>query len=645
MDTKPLTILLVEDNTAHTELIHRALESSGSKDELRICNNLAEGKRYIQSNSIDLVIADYNLPDGLGTELISPSSSNKRYPLILMTSFGDENIAADAIKSGALDYVVKSPEAFEALPSIIERVMREWRHIAANVAAQQALLLKEREQEEILNSMIDAVISIDEGGAILSFNMAAENLFGYTYSEIIGKNVSQLMPNPFADTHDGYLQRYMQTGEARMLGLGREVEGRHKNKKTFPMRLFIATLPLSSESRQRFIVSCVDLTYIKQQEEQLRRSQKMEALGKLTGGIAHDYNNMLGVIIGYAELLISHTADQPKLLDYANKIHYAGKRGAKLTNKLLSYSRKQSPEATQLDINALLQEQQDMLQKTLTVRIKLKIDLANEIWPIWLDSNDLIDTILNISINAMHAMHDMESGAQLTIQTRNLSLKGPDALSLGLDTDDYVQLSLRDTGSGMNVSTKEKIFDPFFTTKQEKGTGLGLSQVGAFVSRVKGAIKVYSELGTGSTFVLYFPRYNPTDNEKTIEPDVEIVPASGQETLLVVDDEASLREFAAEILSLQGYSILSAENGPEALEILKHNHVDLLFSDVVMPEMNGYQLAAIVKMQYPAVRIQLTSGFNTEDKIPDIDNHLHQNILNKPYSVKMLLEKIKKSLN
>ena len=184
--------------------------------------------------------------------------------------------------------------------------------------AEQALSDKEHEQHEILDFMVDAVITIDETGNIASFNKTAETLFGYRFAEVVGQNIKRLMPDPHTGKHDGYLQHYLETGDAHIIGIGREVEGLRKNKETFPMRLSIAELPVDETGKRRFIGTCQDLTLINQQATQLRRSQKMDALGKLTGGIAHDFNNMLGVMTGYAELLESMLADNPELADYAH---------------------------------------------------------------------------------------------------------------------------------------------------------------------------------------------------------------------------------------------------------------------------------------------------------------------------------------
>ena len=241
-------------------------------------------------------------------------------------------------------------------------------------------------------------------------------------------------------------------------------------------------------------------------EGQLYQSQKMESRGKLTGGIAHDFNNILGVIIGYSELLKNEMPEQLGLAGFADEINEAGERGVKLTNKLLSYTRKDSLESNKVDINDVLGRQQDMLQKTLTVRIKLFVELGEGVWPILVDINELEDTLLNLSINAMHAMEKKVTAAKLSIKTSNLLLEDDEARLLGLNAGEYVQLNILDNGCGIEKGNKEKIFDPFYTTKGDKGSGLGLSQVYGFMQRSGGAIKVYSTPEEGSQFVLFFPR-------------------------------------------------------------------------------------------------------------------------------------------
>ncbi len=379
-------------------------------------------------------------------------------------------------------------------------------------------------------------------------------------------------------------------------------------------------------------------------ERQLQQAQKMDALGNLTGGIAHDFNNVLGIILGYSELLADKLAEQPTLEKYARQILNASERGAKLTQKLLSITRKQSVEVVKLDINTLLREQQDLLQKTLTVRIELVLELDEKIWPICLDHSDLQDAILNISINAMYAMKDQESGARYTIRSCNVTLSRLEAKSLALEKGDYVQLAFIDTGCGMDDSTREKIFEPFFSTKGDKGTGLGLSQVYSFVRRAKGGIDVYSKSGHGSRFMLYFPRYidNATTGSKLTHNYVDL---TGTENILVVDDEEALTDLVADLLNEQGYTVFCAQNSQQALHIIEHESIDLMLSDVIMPEMNGFQLAAVVQDKYPSVIVQLVSGYVNEENMGFVNQEKHKQLIHKPYNSKVLLERIRSLLD
>ena len=512
------------------------------------------------------------------------------------------------------------------------------RDVTAERAAQRALHDSERAQREILDSMVEGVIVTNEMGTILTFNRAAENLLGYRVKDIAGQSVHQLVDQQTLEIFKHNMQCYLETGDLRHIGMGAEVQAVHKNGETFPTLLAVVELTQSADGKRRFITSFRDLSELKLQEEQLRRSQKMDALGKLTGGIAHDFNNMLGVVTGYADLLESALANEEKLAQYAHEIHRAGERGAKLTRKLLSFSQQTAISASTVDIKELIASQQHMLETSLTPRIKLVYELAEDTWPIYLDSDDLEDAIINISINAMHAI---ETNGQVTIHTQNTRLNTVGARLKNLPSGDYVLLSITDTGKGMDEQTKQRIFDPFYTTKGEQGTGLGLSQVYGFVERSKGAIDVTSIPGRGTQLRMYFPRDRAdSDIEET---DNQPTPASlgGNETILVVEDEEKLLGLCTEILSAQGYKVLPANNCSEALQLLEGNHVDLMFSDVVMPDMDGYELALIVSEKYPAIKIQMASGFSDDRQNALTDDTLHKNLLPKPYRSQALLNKIR----
>lgn len=384
-----------------------------------------------------------------------------------------------------------------------------------------------------------------------------------------------------------------------------------------------------------------DITELKEKEDQLRRTQKMDALGKLTGGIAHDYNNMMGVVLGYSELLLSHVAGNKKATEYVAQIRTAGERAKELTKKLMTFSRYKISEEEVININEQLHQLQQLLEKTLTARIKLTLNLEKDIWLCVLDPGDFNDAIINMTINSSHAIG---ANGTLDISTYNTSLNKMEADALELSEGDYVAVSLADSGYGMNHETVSKIFDPFFSTKGDEGTGLGLSQVYGLVKRSNGTVYVQSQFNIGTTFTLYFPRAHANDESTVTENKYEssTIP-NGHETILIVDDEPSLSEMAADVLKKHGYQVLTASSAEQALKVLETEPVHLLFSDIIMPQMNGYELAEIVERKYPSIIIQLASGYSDANKL-DIDTtNIH--LLAKPYSNAELLTCIRDALD
>jgi len=388
----------------------------------------------------------------------------------------------------------------------------------------------------------------------------------------------------------------------------------------------------------RTIGTHIDITKQKHTEDQLHRSQKMEALGKLTGGISHDYNNMLNVVLGYAELLKTELAGKPTQADYASEIIHAVERGMKLTNKLLSFSRQTPTDAVSVDINQVLQDSRNMLQRSLTTRINLTIDLAEGLWPVWLDTAELEDVILNLSINAMHAM---KHGGNLIFATRNEHIAAGSLQYLELEQGDYVLLTVTDTGTGMNEEIRRRMFDPFFSTKGKEGTGLGLSQVYSFMQSCCGNIKVYSEPGHSTRITLYFPRHDESGSENPAKQKDDLKTLRGDETILIVDDEHAVADLASVVISKYGYRVLKAYDAKQALEVLARESVDLMVSDVIMPKMDGYQLTAKVRELYPHVLIQLSSGYADESHADLVDDDLQQQLLQKPYTPISLLQRLR----
>ncbi|MBV1892112.1 MAG: PAS domain S-box protein [Gammaproteobacteria bacterium] len=518
--------------------------------------------------------------------------------------------------------------------------------ITLRVKAEEKNHEQRLEQQQLLDNLLDAVVTVDEDGVVLSYNLPAEKLFGYTGEELSGKHFRLIMPPAVARDYQQFLYQSAEGLDVEIIDRAHESVMINKAGEQFPVRLSVTTTSRIGSDKMLFIGSIHDLSEEKKTEEQLRRSLKMDALGKLTGGIAHDYNNMLGIVLGYAELLQNALADQPKLLGYSEQISQAGERGANLTKKLLAFSKQEMIEAIELDVNALLRDQRSLLEKVVTARISVKMDLLETLWSIWVDKGDFEDVLMNLCINAMHAM-DLGDGI-LSIETSNQSLSAQDAESLGIAAGDYVRLCISDTGKGMDKATVEKIFDPFFTTKGELGTGLGLSQVYGFIERSKGGVRVYSEPGMGTRFSLYFPRHSGDSSVSETFSPTDMALLRGEESILVVDDEPSLLALARDVLSQQGYKVLCGASGSEALSLLRNNAVDLVISDVIMPGMTGYELAGKIRLEFPDIKVLIVSGFDETshvDEIGEVDQRLRSQALAKPYSSRDLLERVRQLLN
>jgi len=365
----------------------------------------------------------------------------------------------------------------------------------------------------------------------------------------------------------------------------------------------------------------------------------MEAVGQLTGGIAHDFNNMLGVIMGNLELLRRRLANDPKAMKFVDAAYAGGERGAKITKKLLGFSRQGSYGQKLVDVNELIKDMEDLIAKSLTPKITLETYFADNIPAVSIEPGDLEDSLLNLALNAGDAMPD---GGSLVIETKNKFLDDQYVhRNPGSTAGNYVLVSISDTGVGMAPDVVEKVFQPFFTTKMTgQGTGLGMSMVYGFVLRSKGHIKIYSEPGRGTTIRLYLPCADLNTGEVDQEVLKETIDLPrGNETILVVDDEQGLLDVAAAYLEDLGYTTLAANSGQQAIEVLQeHPEINLLFSDVVMPgEMDGYGLAKRTLRLFPGVKILLTSGFTSKREGAvngDIAlfKALSDTLLNKPYN-------------
>jgi signal transduction histidine kinase/ActR/RegA family two-component response regulator len=424
-------------------------------------------------------------------------------------------------------------------------------------------------------------------------------------------------------------------------GLGTTLEAELVDSSGVAVPVLVGASPLEVDGDRLTCVTFTDLSAKKALEGQLRQAQKMESIGSLAGGIAHDFNNLLTVIRGYSSILVPKV-DDPEAHEAVNRIDQAAEQAAELTGQLLAFSRQQVllPEVS--DMNAVVDETLTMLERLLGKDILLESVLDPELASILIDRSQLAQVILNLAVNARDAMAD---GGSLTIHTENRVLDAPYAAAhRDVSAGRYVLLQVTDSGIGMDEETCSRLFDPFFTTK-ENGTGLGLSTVYGIVKQSGGHIWVYSEPGLGTTFKVYFPA---TDDPilPPISP-VTVSSVEGTETILFVDDNAALRQLITKMLERYGYTVHAAHDGKDALRIAGEHKasIHLLLTDVVMPGLNGGEVAEILAKDYPALRVLFTSGYPADTVVKRGITESRVAFIQKPFLADELATKIRAVLD
>lgn len=503
----------------------------------------------------------------------------------------------------------------------------------------------------ILNSAVDGIITLDRNGRIESANRAARVMFQYTWDELQGQNIIILMPEPYRSQHDAYMAHHLETGENRIIGIGREVQGCKRDGTVFPIHLSVGRFEIGETVHFTGIVR--DLTATKQTELALQRAHKMEAIGQLTGGIAHDFNNLLTVVTGNLELMEMRLEDE-YLLSLLSEAQEASELGARLTHRLLAFARRSPLEPEIVDLNTMVVGLTDLLHRTLGEPIELGSALSTGLWPVLADRGQVESAIVNLAVNARDAM---SGGGRLFIETQNVVVDEtaimPDAAGhagsrdLDFAPGDYVRLSIIDTGDGIPAETLERVFEPFFTTKEVgRGTGLGLSMVYGFAKQSRGNATIYSEVGTGTTVNIYLPRHVPDRHAKTATGEQAPLARGAGETILVVEDDTKVRTLTVRRLSALGYLVVEAENGPDAVKRIQDiDELSLLFTDLVMPGgMTGYDLVEVARRMRPGLKVLLTSGYAEDLLNADRLTDLQVRLLRKPYRQTDLATAIRRAL-
>ena len=651
-----IRLLLVEDDKVDQMAFERFARSKNLPYDHTIAGSVAEAKEILKSISFDVIIADYMLGDGTSFELFDLF---KDLPVIVTTGTGDEEIAVKAMKSGACDYLIKDPEGnyLKTLPSTVELALKRKQTekelqnyhdrlesmVKERTAQLEAEIVERKQAEDVLqferNNLRNIFESIEDGIYIVNqqydiqyVNPVLVKDFGY-YE---GRKCYEYFHDrdevcPWCKTQD--------------VLAGKTVRWEwysFKNERTYDLIDTPMTLPDGSIGKLEIFR---DITEQKKLEAQFRQAQKMEAIGTLAGGVAHDFNNLLTIIIGNAQIALMNVIKDESLRTGIEEIKKAGDRAAALTRQLLAFSRKQIIQPKVFDLNELLSGTEKMLGRLLGEDVEFLTILEPELWQVDADPGQMEQVIMNLVVNARDAM---PMGGKLTVETANADLNENYFREHHIDETpgSYVMLAISDTGSGMDKETREHIFEPFFTTKEVgKGTGLGLSTIYGIVKQNNGFVWVYSEPGQGATFKVYLPEVKKdADLEKKEQTHVDDL--SGSETVLIVEDNDSLRNFAQKVLHIYGYRTLNAENGEDALRVCQAHEgpIHLLLTDVVMPRMGGKKLAERLQPLYPRMKVIYMSGYTDNAIVRHGVLEPGLNFLEKPFTPKGLALKVREAI-
>ena len=479
-------------------------------------------------------------------------------------------------------------------------------------------------------------------GIVIGWNHGAERQYGYPAEEIIGRSISLLFP---PDHYQEYLQLMKRVRNGELVASYDTVR---RQKDGILTNVSVSIVPIEAHDGEIVGASKIghDITRIKKLEAQFIEAQKMEAIGQLAGGVAHDFNNILAVIMGYSDLLLKELGPDDRLRRFTGEIRHASERAAGLTRQLLVFSRKQTVQPVVLDLNNVVQDLDKMLRRLIDENIEMTMVPGKQIGRVKADSGYVGQVLMNLVVNARDAM---PNGGQLSIATNNVTLDENYARTHpGAIPGAYVMVSVSDTGTGMTDEVKAHLFEAFFTTKPKgRVTGLGLATCQTIVQQSGGHIGVDSEFGKGTTFKIYFPRVEQPFDVAARPIQTGPLPR-GTETLLVVEDEPSVRHLAHGVLEAQGYEVLRAANGQHALHVAREHKgspIRLVITDVIMPLMGGKVMAESLKTTYPDLKILFTSGY-MDDAIT-LGGVLETGVefLSKPYTPATLARKVRELLD
>jgi PAS domain S-box-containing protein len=594
-----ISLLIIEDNPGDARLIREMLSDTGTAFDVTTVERLGDALVLLHQRSFDTLLLDLNLPDSQGLETLNKVFARvPETPIIVLTGIDDETIGVRAISEGGQDYLVKG--RFD--PALLVRAIQ---YACERKKTEKALQASERRYKSLFDTTMDGIYQSDAEARMVMINRAGAEMLGHrSPDEMIGKNVAQYWEDP--------AEREAFVAELKRGKSVRAYPIRGKNVRGETVYLETSSHVLEDEKGRFLGIEGIlrNVTEHRRLEEQYRQAQKMEAIGQLAGGVAHDFNNILSAIIGYAHLTLMKMGEDDPLRHNIEQILASSQRATVLTQSLLAFSRKQMINPVLLDLNDLLRRFEKFLLRLIREDIEFKTLFTGVKLPVMADGGQLEQAIMNLVTNARDAM---PRGGCLTIETRRVTL-GEDfftAQDSGV-AGRYAMISLTDTGVGMDENTKRHIYEPFFTTKEQgKGTGLGLSMVYGIVKKHDGYINVYSEPDRGTSFKIYLPLVHENAGwDEKAEP--EAAPAlEGSETILLAEDDASVRNLVVTVLTQFGYRVIEAENGEEAVRrFIEHkDDVQLAVLDSIMPRKNGGEACQEIKQARPDIKVLFMSGY------------------------------------
>ena len=638
--SETIRILLVDDEEDFYVLTREILAGiPGNRYAVDWASSYDAALGVLEADQHAVWLVDYRLGAHDGLELMREAvNRGNKAPMILMTGQGDHEIDMAAMKLGAADYLPKDHLDARTLERCI-------RYALERARAQESVQVSEMRFRSAFYGAVTGMALTSTEGRFLRVNRSLCEMLGYTVAELLGKSFQTIV-------HPDDLQGSQKLLETLMNGARpAQMEKRfvHKNGGTVWAYWSVSPLRDPMGGPLYFLSQIHDLTEnkrteeaLRQSEDQLHKAQKMEAIGRLAGGVAHDFNNILTVISGYATMLSKKLEGNPTLQHEADEIQASSERAATLTRQLLALSRKQLLNPKVLDLNTVVRGVEKMLRRLIGEDIELRMQLDEKIGHVKVDPGQIEQVILNLTINARDAM---PSGGKLTIQTTSVAQDRASRLSDGgIPAGNYTVFIVSDTGIGMSDEVKRHLFEPFFTTKgRDKGTGLGLATCHGIIKQSGGYIHVYSEMGHGTAFRIYLPVAAGAADD--IKPTARAGAVQrGSETVLLVEDEDPVREFTVHLLREAGYTVLEARNGADALRVLEeqaNRKIDVMVTDVIMPKMGGKELADQIKRLRPDTRILFISGY-TGDAL-DNSGVLQSGaaFLEKPFSATRLTQKIR----